>query len=112
MGTEECPLITKMWDGGEEGNIYLNQPGHSVSLLAKASEQLKYREHYSLSGGKIYIKIQKKEITKQQNKTLKTKEPEPFQNGNFSLFCSRSAGNKLIHLLFSWMTPSTLSTVS
>lgn len=36
----------KMWDGGEEENIYLNQPGHSVSLLTKAYQQLKFCEHY------------------------------------------------------------------
>lgn len=33
---KKCSLKSKMWDGGEERNIYLNHPGHSVSLIAKA----------------------------------------------------------------------------
>lgn len=81
LNGEKCVhLKAKMWNGGEEENIYFNQPGHSVFLLTKAYEQLKFCEHYSLQK-KITPKPKNnpiynlKETTKREKspKTLKTK---------------------------------------
>lgn len=68
MGKKRVHLKAKMWDGGEEGNIYLNQPVTLFPLKQKPK---------SSSNSVNTILLKKK---KNKPKTKETKKPKFKRN--------------------------------